>query len=108
VAKRSNSHDDTYCLAVEAKWTEPPYETVQDWLKKDKSKSDPSNREEVLSGWLGLLTPDVIASSFFNCEYQMIHRAASARAAAANTAKRPSLAYFKFHTTIGKSKFGPT
>jgi len=65
-------------LAIEAKYTEPEYETVRSWLR------DPvePNRAAVLEGWLGLLgrvaarpitTPEVL-----DLPYQLIHRAASA------------------------------
>src|SRR5262249_12519814 len=47
----------TGCMAVEAKWTEPPYETVDEWLKGSSQPGDEGrdNRREVLSGWLSLL-----------------------------------------------------
>ncbi len=84
------------CIAIEAKWTEPPYESVASWLSKGGD-----NREEVLKGWLDLLSSgDAPLSSdeVADCEYQMLHRAASACAAASSyaTKKRPMLTYFKF------------
>jgi hypothetical protein len=84
------------CIAIEAKWTEPPYESVASWLSKGGD-----NREEVLKGWLDLLSSrDAPLSSdeVADCEYQMLHRAASACATASSYAakKRPMLAYFKF------------
>jgi hypothetical protein len=84
------------CIAIEAKWTEPPYESVASWLSKGGE-----NRKNVLGGWLDLLSsgstplsPDEVA----DCEYQMLHRAASACATASSyvAEKRPMLAYFKF------------
>ena len=48
VMLRSGNH----ALAVEAKSTEPMYETVAKWLKGGK---DRTNRETVLDGWLSLL-----------------------------------------------------
>jgi hypothetical protein len=84
------------CIAIEAKWTEPPYENVASWLSKGGE-----NREDVLKGWLALLSPYGTALSsgeFEDCEYQMLHRAASACATASSyePKKRPTLAYFKF------------
>lgn len=80
------------CIAVEAKWTEPPYETVSDWLGLKPT----ANRLNVIAGWLSLiqrfttkrLCPEDVAS----VTYQMIHRAASACA----TAVRPQLSYLQF------------
>ncbi len=65
-------------VAVEAKWTEPRYETVETWLGGQAS----GNRSDVLNGWLGLLsargdnplTPEAVSE----LPYQLIHRAASA------------------------------
>lgn len=79
-------------LAIEAKWTEPMYEPVSDWLKK----SSGPNRPLVLEGWLDLLrstaTVDLQADQFGSVIYQMLHRAASAAASGSN----PRLAYFLF------------
>ncbi|MEW5734614.1 MAG: hypothetical protein AB1921_07150 [Thermodesulfobacteriota bacterium] len=65
-------------LAVEAKWTEPRYETVRAWLKKGKA---PQNRKDVFEGWLGLLQPRagrrLAIEDFHGAIYQMVHRAAS-------------------------------
>ena len=81
--------------AIEAKFTEPRYETVGDWLGPDPS----ANRIAVLEGWLDLV------GSVANCAlsvddvrdlpYQLIHRAASAC-----TLNRPRhlLAYLVFGT----------
>ena len=80
-------------LAIEAKWTEPMYETVQAWLKRGKSLK---NRKLVLEGWLALLQERVrknlISDDFCGAIYQMLHRAASAVA----TGEQPRLAYFLF------------
>jgi hypothetical protein len=89
---------DTVCIAIEAKWTEPPYESVASWLTKG---ADKSNRKEVLKGWLTLLSPEgtpLSSDEVADCEYQMLHRAASACAAASSFSakKRPMLTYFKF------------
>ncbi|MGY2805699.1 DUF6946 family protein [Bradyrhizobium sp. USDA 3315] len=86
------------CVAIESKWTEPPYDTVGTWLSKG---ADISNREKVLKGWLALMRLECTPLSLkeiADCEYQMLHRAASAYAAASSfaTRKRPMLAYLKF------------
>jgi hypothetical protein len=84
-------------LAVEAKWTEPRYETVGEWLEKG---SNPLNRRDVLTGWLGLLqqhaqrTIDI--GDFSDIVYQMVHRAASACAAGVN----PKMAYLMFEPSL--------
>lgn len=65
-------------FAIEAKYTEGPYETVSKWSRR----SDEQNRKTVLGGWLSLiqsktgvsLTIDEISS----LPYQLIHRSASA------------------------------
>lgn len=80
-------------LAVEAKWTEPRYETVGEWLKKG---ANPLNRRDVLTGWLSLLqkhSERTLHVKDFACAvYQMVHRAASACAVGSN----PQLAYLLF------------
>ncbi len=80
-------------LAIEAKWTEPRYKTVSDWLNKGAA---PNNRLNVLTGWLNLLQPhsgDSLArADFSSAVYQMVHRAASASA----SGKSPRLAYLMF------------
>lgn len=83
---------DPFCMAIEAKWTEPPYESVRDWLGPDPT----DNRQNVISGWLSIiqrfttrrLFPDDVAS----VTYQTVHRAASACA----SAERPQLSYLQF------------
>jgi len=87
---------DAVCIAIEAKWTEPPYETIASWLSKGGD-----NRTDVLKGWLDLLSSvdaPLSCDEVADCEYQMLHRAASACATASSYAaeKRPMLAYFKF------------
>ena len=64
-------------VAVEAKRTEPEYESVRGWLA-----AGGSNRGEVLAGWLGLLsasgTRPVAQADVLDLPYQLIHRCASA------------------------------
>jgi hypothetical protein len=115
----------SHCLAIEAKWTEPMYPIVSLWLErknkhpapndpnkdalgndptqepgKDPSLNaqvqEPSNRKNVLDGWLGLMKPharrNLVRADFGDCVYQMVHRAASA----CHGTKLPQLAYFEF------------
>lgn len=66
---------DAVAVAVEAKWTEPRYDTVAKWLPTTKTGAD------VLRHWLDLIEPyaEVTASdAVSDCVYQMIHRTASA------------------------------
>lgn len=80
-------------LAIEAKWTEPRYETVGEWLKKG---TNPSNRQAVMKSWLGLLQNHahrtLTLENTSSAVYQMVHRAASACAAGLN----PKLLYLQF------------
>jgi hypothetical protein len=65
-------------VGIEAKYTEPHYETVADWINQG---GNTSNRHAVLEGWLGLIRQctgqDVLKSAIPNLTYQMIHRLAS-------------------------------
>jgi hypothetical protein len=100
---------DERSLAIEAKWTEPRYETVAEWLvrgsteqpleEKHDGKEITSNREEVMAGW-----PESIRSrvpglapvgDFSNAIYQMVHRAASA----CERSPRPQLGYLQFKSS---------
>lgn len=67
------------CIAVEAKYTEPPYQTVKDWLGEG---SNQDNRKNVLGGWCKLIRQvtgkGIDLSSLTSATYQMIHRIASA------------------------------
>lgn len=80
-------------LAIEAKWTEPRYDTVGKWLE---TGANPDNRRDVLAGWLGLLqhhaSQPLHRADFTDAVYQMVHRAASACAAGG----KPALAYLLF------------
>lgn len=64
------------CIAVEAKWTEPPYKSVRNWLE------DSINKTLVLNGWIKLIS-NYTGISFEiedinDLPYQLIHRIASA------------------------------
>jgi len=80
-------------LAIEAKWTEPRYETVAEWLLQG---SNPDNRRAVVRGWLKLLQrvtgTSLAIEGMSAAVYQMVHRAASACAAG----KKPILLYLQF------------
>jgi hypothetical protein len=80
-------------LAMEAKWTEPRYDTVAVWSDTGKS---PNNKEKVLRGWFDLIQPHTSRildiHDFSAAVYQMVHRAASAYF----TSEHPRLAYLHF------------
>ncbi|MBI3628033.1 MAG: hypothetical protein HY217_00305 [Candidatus Rokubacteria bacterium] len=65
-------------IAIEAKYTEPPYENVDHWRHRPR---DP-NRCAVLRGWLDMLemgtSVHLPIDAVLQLPYQLIHRAASA------------------------------
>lgn len=65
-------------VALEAKYTEPRYESVRSWL----GASPTPNRVAVLKGWLSLLDPlaqtAVGVEAVLDLPYQLVHRTASA------------------------------
>ena len=95
------SHTDLFVtsgdvsLAIEAKWTEPRYETVEKWRSQG---TNPDNRFDVANGWLGLLERatrmPLTLDDFSGTIYQMVHRAASA----CSTGSEPRLAYMVFES----------
>jgi hypothetical protein len=98
----------TSALAIEAKWTEPRYETVSKRLKSRVAtllKDDPCNAKQhyssqlaIIRGWLAMLdnhsSPSLAFERAGDAIYQMIHRAASACAAG----RVPRLAYLHFES----------
>ena len=68
-----------FAVAIEAKWTEPRYQLVRDWLRNSENKA---NKEKVLRGWCDLLERRsdgrIVERDLETLPYQMIHRAASA------------------------------
>jgi hypothetical protein len=64
-------------VAIEAKFTEPPYETVGTWLRDPPEP----NRSEVLEGWLDLIRSasgtSLRVADVMDLPYQLIHRTAS-------------------------------
>lgn len=80
-------------LAIEAKWTEPRYDTVAEWRKKGER---PKNKGIVLRGWLDLIQPHtqriLDVDHFSDAVYQTVHRAASA----CFNSEQPHLTYLHF------------
>jgi hypothetical protein len=90
--------EDGAALAIEAKWTEPRYQTVSEWLPLEVNTETnlEDNRTQVLQGWLDLLQPqasDLLKiDNFSGVVYQLVHRAASV----CERSDRPKLAYLRF------------
>lgn len=80
-------------LAIEAKWTESMYETVQKWLGAGSE-----NKRKVRDGWIARLG-QTDSTPFDSVIYQMLHRAASA----AHAGTKPQLAYFLFKSSDPRS-----
>jgi len=82
------------CMAIEAKWTEPPYPTVSEWMRPNGQESE--NRDKVIAGWLKLVqrfaAKPLRAEHVEAVAYQTIHRAASA----CFLGERPRLSYLQF------------
>ncbi len=66
------------CIAIEAKWTEPAYISVDRWIKKGNIE----NRKQVLEGWLEIISNlykiNISIDMVIDLPYQLIHRTASA------------------------------
>ncbi len=64
------------CIAIEAKRTEPKYETVSKWL------GETDNKKIVLEGWINIISNytnvNFDSNSISDLPYQLIHRVASA------------------------------
>lgn len=92
---------------IEAKWTEPRYETVARRMRKPKKLgSNPpeaidEESREIVEGWLAYLQPyasrELRVGDFEDAVYQMVHRAASACAVASGKELQPELTYLHFH-----------
>lgn len=86
---------ESLAVAVEAKWTEPRYPTVEQRLKR-KRKPEEEDPREFVDGWLDLLRPysekPLLLADFSKAVYQTVHRAASA----CSTSRAPSLLYLHF------------
>lgn len=85
--------------AVEAKWTEPRYETVEKRISKPES--DGADPRTTVDGWLKYLQPfatrDLRVDDVLDVVYQVLHRAASACAVATANQCQPHLVYLHFH-----------
>lgn len=93
-------------IAIEAKWTEPRYETVAQRLKgrveklarEEPPRSTDHERDQtaVVNGWLSLLQRqcgrEISIAEMSDVVYQIVHRAASACA----LSRAPRLAYLHF------------
>ena len=76
---------NTIAVAVEAKFLEPPYETVSKWLNKKNKK----NRKKVLKGWISLIRSGtgvgLTLNDIASLPYQFFHRTASVCSEAATS-----------------------
>lgn len=68
---------DSTVIAIEAKYTEPPYKTVRQWMRGGSP-----NKNLVLEGWLELISRaakfELRPEDVLDLSYQLIHRSASA------------------------------
>jgi len=90
---------DSNTWAVEAKWTEPRYETVAQ--RVSKPESDGADPNVTVEGWLKHLNrfsaQPLQVEDVKDVVYQVLHRAASACAVASAHACTPQLIYLHFH-----------
>lgn len=97
---RIYNSEKNYC--IEAKRTEPKYETVKKYISKDK------RHESVVNGWLGLINKKcrtkLSIDNIWDCTYQMIHRFASACKVDGYT----EMLYFCFDLCDRKQKYYET
>jgi len=69
--------NDVAPIAVEGKRTEPAYDTVEKWLGEQPTQ----NKQNVLEHWVGMFgsyAPNLNRGLVSSCQYQTIHRCASA------------------------------
>ena len=85
--------------AIEAKWTEPRYETVEKRISKPED--DGADPRITIDGWLNYLRPfsscTLSVDGFMGVVYQVLHRTASVCAVAAERKFTPHLVYLHFH-----------
>jgi hypothetical protein len=90
---------DSNIWAVEAKWTEPRYETVAKRLSKPES--DGADPKVTVDGWLKHLNRfaahPLQVEDVKDVVYQVLHRAASTCAVATTQGCIPHLIYLHFH-----------
>ena len=92
---------DQYVVGVEAKYTEPRYQTVEKWLGTS------SNRRSVLEGWLDLVRSvrenmDIRVEDILDLSYQLIHRCASV---CSHTVGKRAIVYQCFDQDETKSEY---
>ena len=84
---------------IEAKWTEPRYETVARRIRTPEG--DGADPRKTVEGWLRYLQPyasrELHVDDFTDAVYQTVHRAASACAVATEKQLQPELVYLHFH-----------
>jgi hypothetical protein len=84
---------------IEAKWTEPRYETVA--RRVSRLEADGADPCKTVQGWLEYLQPcasrALHVDDFAGAVYQTVHRAASVCAVAAEKKLQPELVYLHFH-----------
>jgi hypothetical protein len=89
---------NTGVWAIEAKWTEPRYETVAQRI--ERGEDDGADPTITIEGWIDHLRPysskELLAGHFKEVVYQMLHRAASACAVAKEKGLQPALVYLHF------------
>lgn len=88
----------TAVWAVEAKWTEPRYETVRSRISGPGTSG--ANPQAIVDGWLKYIQPftaqNLNANNFLNVVYQVLHRTASACAVATKQDSKPEVVYLHF------------
>ena len=96
---------DVAAWAIEAKWTEPSYETVA--KRTGKPEADGADPRATIAGWLGYIQPfatrPLEVNEFAEVVYQMLHRTASACHVAMTRKLRPELVYLHFRPSPMKA-----
>jgi hypothetical protein len=94
---------DDVAIAIEAKFTEPRYESVASWL----GTAPTMNRRDVVDGWLAAIetTTDstINHDAIKNLPYQLIHRTASACCAGAH--QRPVFVVYQIFGELAGSYY---
>ncbi|MCQ2584720.1 MAG: hypothetical protein MJ185_03945 [Treponema sp.] len=91
---------EKYAVAVEGKFTEPLYETIEKWLLK---KSEKSEKPEVLESWYKYIEPYCNYKETDKTKieskvvYQFLHRTASACYCSKRDSKIPVVLYHLFY-----------
>jgi hypothetical protein len=96
---------DSTVWAIEAKWTEPRYETVAGRIAR--AEADGTDAAPTVEDWLRYLQPYASCAlhvdDFADAIYQMVHRAASACAVATAKRLQPEFVYLHFHPSSLRS-----